>query len=349
MSDKTEEPTPRKLAKAREKGDTWVSPATSQAVAFLVAVLVAPAAIAATASRAAEMLKAVLRAGATTAPTSMAEVHVVRILVGLVTPLLAAALACSVLVTVVQTRGLFAPRRTLPDLRRLDPIAGLSSLFSATRIWNVTRALLAALAVSYFAYRAFFRHARDLANAVGNWPASAVISKAAGLRLARDAALVGIAFALIDMVVVRRAFRAKLRMSKAEVKRELRESEGDPQLKAARQRAHHEMLTAATLSAVKDATVVIVNPEHLATALRYLQGQDEAPTVVAAGEGEMAQQIARAARDYGVPVVRDVPVARALYELEVGDTIPEALYEAVAEILREVWSAEEETRGRQGL
>jgi flagellar biosynthesis protein FlhB len=346
LSDKTEEPTPRRLAKSREKGETWVSPATSQALAFLVAVLVAPAAVAATASQAAEMLKAVLRTGATTA---MAPADAVRILVGLVAPILAAALACSALVTVVQTGALFAPRRALPDLRRLDPIAGLSSLFSATRMWNVTRALLAALAVSWFAYRAFFRHARDLANAVGNFSASASISKTAALRLARDAAWVGIAFALVDMLVARRAFRAKLRMTKAEVKRELRESEGDPQLKAARQRAHHDMLTAATLSAVKDATVVIVNPEHLATALRYLEGQDDAPTVVAAGEGELAQQIARAARDYGVPVVRDVPVARALRELEVGDTIPEALYEAVAEILREVWSAEEENRGRQGL
>jgi flagellar biosynthesis protein FlhB len=345
VSDKTEEPTPRRLAKSREKGEAWVSPATSQAMAFLVAVLVAPAAVAATASQAADMLKAVLRADAV---TTLAPADVVRIVVGLVAPLLAAALACSVLVTVVQTGALFAPRRALPDLRRLDPIAGISSLFGATRIWNVTRALLAALSVGYFAYRAFFRHARDLANAVGDFSASAVISKAAGLRLARDAALVGIAFALVDLVVTRRAFRAKLRMSKAEVKRELRESEGDPQLKAARQRAHHEMLTAATLSAVKDATVVIVNPEHLATALRYIEGQDEAPKVVAAGEGELAKQIAEAARAYGVPVVRDVPIARALRDLEVGDAIPEALYETVAEILREVWSAEEETKGRDG-
>jgi flagellar biosynthesis protein FlhB len=131
-------------------------------------------------------------------------------------------------------------------------------------------------------------------------------------------------------------------MTKAEVKREHRESEGDPQWKGARQRAHQEMLAAATVNAVRDATVVIVNPEHLATALRYVEGEDEAPTVVASGDGDLARRIQDAARAYGIPVIRDVPIARALQELHVGDTIPEALYEAVAAILGAVWSAEAE-------
>jgi len=107
------------------------------------------------------------------------------------------------------------------------------------------------------------------------------------------------------------------------------------------------MLAAATINAVKDATVVIVNPEHLATALRYVEGEDDAPRVVASADGELAQQIQEAARAYGIPIVRDVPVARALSELEVGDTIPEALYEAVAEILREIWEAEEPEENRR--
>jgi flagellar biosynthesis protein FlhB len=101
------------------------------------------------------------------------------------------------------------------------------------------------------------------------------------------------------------------------------------------------MLAAATINAVRDATVVIVNPEHLATALRYVDGEDEAPKVVANGDGDLARRIQEAAGAYGIPVIRDVPVARALRDLEVGDTIPEALYEAVAEILREIYEAEE--------
>jgi type III secretion protein U len=110
---------------------------------------------------------------------------------------------------------------------------------------------------------------------------------------------------------------------------------------AARHRAHKEMLASAAIHAVREATVVIVNPTHLAVALRYQEQEDAAPCVLAQGQGDLARRIIEAAHAYGVPVVRDIPIARALSELELGDEIPEALYEAVAEILKEVWSAEQ--------
>jgi FlhB-like protein len=133
----------------------------------------------------------------------------------------------------------------------------------------------------------------------------------------------------------------RLKMTVGEVKRERKDSEGDPQVKAGRERARRELLAQATLLTVKDASIVVVNPTHLACALKYKDDEDQAPIVVASGEGDLAERIVRAARDYGIPVVRDVPLAQALRELEVGDVIPEALYEAVAEILRAAW---EETR-----
>jgi flagellar biosynthesis protein FlhB len=269
----------------------------------------------------------------------------VKDVVLLVTPVLAAVAATSALSTIVQTGALFAPARLTPDLSKLDPIAGLRSLVSGTRLWSVARALVAALAVGWLAWHALGRHAVDLSRTVGHGVSAAAVAGFAARRLARDAALVGIAFAIVDLIVVRRALHTKLKMTKAEVKREHRETEGDPQIKAARHRAHRDMLAAATINAVKDATVVIVNPEHLATALRYVEGEDDAPKVVATADGELAQRIQEAARAYGIPIIRDVPVARALAELEVGDTIPEALYEAVAEILREIWEAEEKGEG----
>jgi flagellar biosynthesis protein FlhB len=339
-SDKTEEATPRKLAKAREKGDVAVSMATSQAFGFLVAVLVVPATVAATAARATGLFRGALGGAPWSADSIAKDVAL------LVSPLLVAVAATSALATVVQTGALFAPSRVAPDWAKLDPIAGLRSLLSARRLWNVARALLAALAVGFLAFHVLVQHAPDLANGVANTRAVSAIAGIAAHRIARDAALIGLAFAVVDLVVTRRTFRAKLRMTKTEVKREHRESEGDPQLKAARSRAHHEMLAAATVNAVRDATVVIVNPEHLATALRYVDGEDEAPKVVASGDGDLARRIQEAARAYGIPVIRDVPVARALRDLEVGDTIPEALYEAVAEILREIYEAEESSPDR---
>jgi flagellar biosynthesis protein FlhB len=156
---------------------------------------------------------------------------------------------------------------------------------------------------------------------------------------------VGLLLGAIDYVFVRRAWLLRNRMSKDEVKREHREAEGDPEVKAARRRAHQEALAGSMIAAVKSATVLIVNPTHLATALRYHETEDDAPTVIAHGEGDLARRLVEAAHAYGVPVVRDVPVAHALRELQLGDEIPEALYEAVAEVLRELVAAPPEKTG----
>jgi flagellar biosynthesis protein FlhB len=271
----------------------------------------------------------------------VATVDAVHIVVLLVAPVLTSVAVVAALSTIVQTGGLFAPARLKPDLQKLDPLAGLRSLVSGQRLWNVGRAALAAMAVAFLAWRAFATHLADLAHTIGAPGVAGEVAAEAARRIARGAATVGIFLAIVDLVVVRRSLLSRLRMSKAEIKQEHRESEGDPHWKGARQRAHQEMLAAATVNAVKNATVVIVNPEHLATALRYVDGENEAPTVLASGDGALALRIQEAARAYGVPIVRDVPVARALRELEVGDTIPEALYEAVAAILDEVWAAEE--------
>jgi FlhB-like protein len=163
---------------------------------------------------------------------------------------------------------------------------------------------------------------------------------AAARRLCAWAAGIGLVLGALDLIVVRRAWQKRWMMSRDEVRREFRESEGDPEIKAARRRAHQQLLTSAAVHAVKDASIVVINPTHLAVALRYREEEDSAPRIVAQGDGELARRIVEAAHAYGVPVVRDIPVARALAELDVGDEIPEALYEAVAEILNEVSRAE---------
>jgi flagellar biosynthesis protein FlhB len=342
VSEKTEEATPRRLARAREKGEIAVSHATSQALGFLVALFVVPGTIAATAFHASGMF---YRAFESLPPERGAEGVATSVIV-LVAPLLVAVAAAAAFSTVVQTGALFAPARMKPELGKLDPLAGLRSLIGAERLWSVARALAAAVAVAFLAWRALATHLADLAGTIGAGQSAIEVTAQAAKKVARDAALVGLCLAIIDLVVVRRAFRTRLKMTRAELKQEHRESEGDPEWKAARRRAHHEMIAAATVSAVKDATVVIVNPEHLATALRYVDGEDEAPTVLATGDGDLARRIQEAAHAYGIPIVRDVPVARALSELQAGDTIPEALYEAVAAILQEVWRDEEQREAR---
>ncbi|MEO7033857.1 MAG: EscU/YscU/HrcU family type III secretion system export apparatus switch protein [Polyangiaceae bacterium] len=340
MSDKTEQPTPKRLAKARSEGDSPLSAALSQSVGFVAALaVVGGVATVATAQASALISAALAHPTEPATPGTLA-----KIVLGITLPVLAVSASASAAASFAQSGGVFSVKKLSPSFDRLNVFTGLKNLFSWQRVIGIARALVAASLVGYFALRELRSHAADFVAATGNARAAAAVAASCATRVAWLAACVGLALGLLDLLLTRRAWLQRHRMTKDEIKREYRESEGDPSLKAARRRAHQEALTGATLGALKTASVVIVNPTHLATALKYGQDEDLAPSVVAQGQGEMAKLIVDAARAYGVPIVRDVPVARALNDLEIGDEIPEALYEAVAEILRELWQGE----GRQG-
>ena len=352
MSDKTEQPTPKRLRKAQEEGDSPLSSFASQSAAFVAAVAVAPSAIVALWSQAGADLRSAVGVAAQPSPTVTFDGAALASSVAtLVAPILAAAAVTAALASVVQTGGVIATNRLAPRLDKLDPIAGFRQLLSTTRLVAVLRAAMFGAAVAYIVYAALRAHAADLARSAGRIDSAAKIAGVLALDVAKRVAVVGLFLAVLDVVVTRRQWLKRLMMTKEEVKREHKESEGDPQLKAARERAHHEMLASATIANVRNATVVVVNPTHLACALRYEEKKedgeegDEAPVVVATGQGDLARKIVEAAHQYGVPVVRDVPLARALVELEVGDQIPEVLYEAVAEILREAWEQQATEEG----
>jgi len=336
MSDKTEQATPRRLAKARSEGDSPISAALSQSLGFMAALSVIGGVVALATQQAGALLSAALHHPTEPAsPTTIA-----RVVLSISLPIVAIAAAASAAASFVQTGGAISAHKLAPSLDRLNPFTGLQNLFSWQRVVGIARALFAASLVGYFAVRMLTSHAADFASSVGNARAAALLAASLAGKVAWFAAALGVSLGLVDLLLTRRAWFQRHRMSKDEVKREHRESEGDPAVKAARRRAHQEALTGATLGALKTASVVIVNPTHLATALKYSEEEDLAPSVIAQGQGEMAKLIIDAARAYGVPIVRDVPVARALNELEVGDEIPEVLYEAVAEILREIWQAD---------
>jgi len=335
MSEKTEHPTPRRLEKARREGDVPVSQAVLQAVGMLVALALVPSALHATADRAIEMLRAALERGDTLATIAPQEIP--WVVVQLSTPLLLAVAATVALAGGVQSRGVFAPGRVAPNLTKLSPLNLFRSLASPQRAFAIVRALLTSSVVAYLVVRRFEMHVADLARTAGRVDQAIGAAGVVALEIARDVAILLLGLAAVDLVVTHRAWLNRLRMTKSEVKREHKESDGDPQLKAARERAHQELLAAATVNAVRDATVVIVNPIRLANALRYNEEEDEAPILVAKGEGELARRMVEAARSFGIPVVQDVPVARALADLAEGDAIPAALYEAVAIILRDIY------------
>jgi type III secretion protein U len=334
MTDRTEEPTPRRLHRARREGDAGVSAYAGQTVSFLAALALAPALVKATVSEAAASLRQAFTAAAGLAPRMAFDPSsLARSVLVLVVPFVLAIAASSAIVQAIQAGGVLATSRLAPRLDRLDPVSGLRNLFSPSRLFAVVRSIAAAAIVVALLLAGVRDHLVDLARTAGRLPPVGPVIGAIAQALGWRVALFGLALGVIDLVVTRRAWRRRLRMSKDEVKREHREAEGDPHLKAARERAHRELFAQATVARVRNASVVVVNPTHLACALRYDARRDAAPVVIASGEGDLAARIVRAAYDHGVPVVRDVPLAQALAPIEIGDAIPESLYEATAAVL----------------
>ena len=153
-----------------------------------------------------------------------------------------------------------------------------------------------------------------------------------------------ILLSLIDFFYQRFQFERDMRMSKEEVKEENRISEGDPHIKAKIRQVQRDMAFRRMMDDVPKATVVVTNPTHYAVALRYERGEDGdgvAPHCVAKGKGPIARRIKQIARENGVVLYEDVPLARALHaQVDVGDEIPEDLYAAVAEVLAYVYRLE---------
>lgn len=331
-ADKTEQPTRRRQRRALEEGDLPISSALVQTAGFAAAVLVLPTLGEAAAAYA---RRAIQQAFETPEPL----VAIQRSLLAAVTlsvPLLGTVSALAVGAGLLQTNAQVSPGRLAPDLGRLDPIAGMKRLFRLDNSFAVLRSFLVMLAVGYLSVRLIGAHLGDFVATVGSWSSAWALGVELSRKLLGYAVLAAVVLAVADVLVIRRSWLSRLRMTRDEIKREHREAEGDPKLRQERKRAHQQMLQGATLNAIKNATVVIVNPTHYATALFYSEEETEAPRVVAQGRDSMAKQIIEAARAYGVPVVRDVSVARALDALEIDDEIPEVLYEAVAEILRGV-------------
>jgi flagellar biosynthesis protein FlhB len=335
VAEKTHDPTPKRLRDARAKGDVPSAPLVAGAVGLLASVPLARGAVHDLAVRVADSVQN-LRPVDSIEPWSFARAVLAPTL-----PFAAVLGAVAVVSGVVQGSVTLSVQKLTPDASRLDPFGGLSRLVDTSRAWSALRGTLVAVALSGLLGRLVLEAA-----ARGAWAlhANGAVTASAELasRIVYTAGALACLVAAIDAVVARRLWLGRLRMSRDEVVREHKEGDGDPEVKRRREELHHELMAAEALTAVKEATVVVINPTHLACALKYdaTGGEDVAPMLTAKGHGALAARMIEAARAAGVPVIRDVPVARAVHQLELGTEIPEALYEAVAEVLRAAWDGE---------
>jgi len=226
-----------------------------------------------------------------------------------------------------------------PHWEKLSPARGWSRIFSPAGMMRGLMAFLKIAVVGLLAYWVLRGRGANIMSLNGS-PLSAVAMQ--GWNIAIRLALV-CAFGLLLIGVADYGFQRwrheqSLRMSRQELKEEMKREEGDPQMRARIRKMQREMSKKRMLRDVPRSTVVITNPTHLAVALRYDRGMMAAPRVVAKGAGFVAQRIVELARRHAVPVVERKPVAQAIYKaVNVGQEIPAALYQAVAEVLAYIY------------
>ncbi|HTS87708.1 MAG TPA: flagellar biosynthesis protein FlhB [Gemmatimonadales bacterium] len=338
--ERTEAATPRRREEARREGRVPRSQELSGAALLLAGT--GALALAGGAALAEHTVKIVRAGGAwlTADPITPAGAivlleQVARETMLALLPFLAGVLAFTLLVNAVQARGVIAIEPVVPKLSHIDPIQGLRRLLSAEALFNLLKSIIKLLIIGWVAWTVFHHAWLEILSTSGA-PVPNILAETRGLTI-RLAFLVGLAFlavAGLDYAFQLWQYERKLRMTRQEVIQEHKDTEGDPAIKGRIRQLQRAMARKRMLSRVATADVVVTNPTHVAVALKYDPLIAAAPIVVAMGERLLAQRIKDLARQAGVPIIENPPLARALLaNAELGKAIPPALYVAVAEVI----------------
>jgi flagellar biosynthetic protein FlhB len=254
-------------------------------------------------------------------------------------PLFLGVMLIAIVVNVTQVGLHLHMKKLQPNLGALNPLRGLSRLFKGQGIAHLVMGILKMTLVALMAYSAVHGRLKQIVGAeqlshVQMFKLGGAVLYSIGIRVG----LLLLVLALIDYAWQRWQFEQSLKMTKQEVKEEMRRMEGDPKIKMRRRQIAQQMAQKKLKKDVPTADVVITNPTEYAIALKYDEDTMHAPRVVAKGQGLMAKRIRELAIEAGIPILERKPLARALYKLvEAGQEIPEEFYSAVAEILAYVY------------
>ncbi len=260
------------------------------------------------------------------------------VLFGALAPLAGALVIAALAVNIAQVGLRITPMAMAPQLTRLNPVSGMKRFFQKRVLFELVKNVVKIGLFSLLGYVI-------IASLIGRFTAAPLLPLPEIVKLGQDgfarlmAALLALTslLAIVDWFWQRKQHEQNLKMSRYEVKQEMKDVEGDPQIKARIRGLQFEQARKRMLADVPTADVVLTNPTHIAIALRY-EPQEVAPMVVAKGAEQLAETIRKIARSARVPVIENKPVARALYrQAEVGQHVPESLFEVVAEILAYVY------------
>ncbi len=340
--EKTESPTPRRRQEARSKGQVAKSTDLNSAVLLLGGLLglkyCGPMMLASLYSTMRENL-ANSEAGADAFDIRKFGPELAMMLLGAVGPIMIVIVLAALISNLLQVGLLYSPQALAPKLDKLNPINGVARMFSArTAVQLVMNLIKLAVVVVVATYAVQTRLDEILlALSLSGWTMLAqVCSVLYGIGLQLAVAL--LILALIDFAWQRWKFEKDLRMTKQEVREEMRSMDGDPLLKQRRRKMQMAAAMQRIQKAVPNADVIVTNPTELAIAIKYDVEKMAAPKVVAKGADHLAKKIREIAMLHGIPIIERKPLAQALYKtVEVGQEVPEKFYKAIAEVLAYVY------------
>jgi flagellar biosynthetic protein FlhB len=340
--EKTEDATPKRLREAGKKGQVAKSPDLSTIFVLIVFFGTLCLSLSYMGSELKGLMKTVFEAVGDP-PLTGAEImnlgkSCLYTMGKVCAPPLIAGFIIAGLVGYLQVGPVFSMEPLKPQGKKLNPLEGLKNMFKTQTFIELIKNILKVSFIFYFSYRVMLSNLFQIIQTTR-------LSIYDSARLAGDlifqivlrVLLLFVAIAIADFAVQRWQFMKQMRMSKDEVKREYKQDEGDPHIKSHRRALHREMVFSDMPRQVKQSDVVVTNPIHVAVAIKYDREKMGAPEIMAKGERLFADSIRKVAEESGVPIMRNIPLAWSLIELEVGDEVPEELFTAVAEILAIVY------------
>jgi flagellar biosynthetic protein FlhB len=343
--DKTEDATPKKIEDARKEGNVPKSQDTAGVITLFVAIL----ALLMLFSYMSDRLGVLVRYYFSLTGTHLDKLFVVDLAIVtirefllIVLPLTIAVAIAGIIASISQFGFLFTTKAIEPKFDKLNPIKGIKNVVSLKKLIEGIKVTFKSFTTLGVGFVIFFYFIQELPTvALFNLGDQLDWLKEKAIVLALTMLLIIFVFAMIDLVIVRKQYFDGLKMSKQEVKDEMKNMEGDPLIKGKIRQKQMEMASKRMLSEVPNADVVITNPTHFAVAVKYDNQKSSAPIVIAKGQDNLALKIKSIARENNVHIVQNKPLARELYDkVEVDRQIPDELFAAVAEVLAYVYKME---------
>ena len=336
--EKTEDATPRRMREARKKGQV----AKSRDVNTIVILIAAFGMLVVMAGYMSDYFQSAMRyafqfaskENITNEELFLRVKDAFLVYVKIAIPFVISVMVVAIAVGFAQVGSIFSTDPLTPKMDRLNVIQNVKNLFKMTTFVELLKNVAKVSLIFILAYTVLTDNMREVVMTVkGTMIQDTAV---AGHLISSFLIKVFICFvviAFVDLAVQRWQYKKQMRMTKEEVKREYKEDEGDPLIKSMRKHLYQDMVMGDVKQAVRSSDVVMTNPTELAVAVKYDDKTMSSPQIMAKGQRIFAEQIREFARDSNVPVMQNVPLAWALIELDIGDEVPEELFQAMAEVL----------------